>query len=117
MKKKVKKLSAQLIQALRNMYEPITFQNAFNLVYEKQVPNTGIILLSGDASFVKKKKPVEKIEPGSLLGIHHLVNNEQVRYGCMVEEDAEVILLQKTDIKEALKNRKSILNKVLKDGL
>lgn len=115
MKTKVKKLSAAVIETLRGIYEPIKFNNAFTLVYEKQIPNTGVLLLNGEAQFTKKNKAIEKIEPGTLLGVHQLVNNEPVRFGCKILEDSEVIILQKTDIEEALKNKKSILNKVLRD--
>lgn len=100
MNRKMKKLSDQDLRYLISRFEPIQFTNPFDLVYEDQIPITGVILVEGDAILTKKSKPLEKILPGTVLGIHQLLNNVPVKNGCKILGQARVILLQKSEILE-----------------
>lgn len=113
MKRKMQKLSPQEISAIRKQYEPMKFQNAFDLVYENHIPNTGILLIKGKAQLTRRKKAMETVEPGALLGVHQLVKGEPVKFGCKLQENAEVILLQKSDLLEAMEDENSPLHPYL----
>ena len=115
MNKNMRVLSDNEISILQQHFQPLTFENAFQLVYEKQIPNTGVVLIAGEMELIKQKKVHEKIRPGFLLGVHHLVNNEPVKFGCKVKENSVVIMIQKSDIMEALNNRKSALHDIISE--
>lgn len=113
MKRKTKKLTVQELELLTDRFIPVCFSNAFDLVYEDQVPNTGLVLLEGEANLTRRKKILDQIEPGTVLGIEQLIGNEPVKHGCKIRENAKVILLQKSDLMEILREQDSKLRKVL----
>jgi len=113
MKKKMKKLSTLEITALKNKFEPLKFSNTFHIVYENHIPQSGVLLIDGHATLTKSQKSVQQVEPGTILGVLELVNEEPVEYGCKLEKDSEVILLQKSDIKEEMNNKTSVVAKII----
>jgi signal-transduction protein with cAMP-binding, CBS, and nucleotidyltransferase domain len=113
MKKNIKKLTSQELAILKKHFKPIKFNHSFNLVYEEQVPNTGIVLLDGGLDILRKKKVEESIAPGNLLGLHQLLHNEPVKRGCQIRKDSEVIMIQKSDVLEALEDEDSELYPIL----
>ncbi len=115
MKKKLKKLTADQLSALKSQFSSLLFSNPFHLVYENQIPNTGVILIDGEAHLTRRNKGLLRLEPGSMVGVHELVHNEPVKYGCQIKENAEVILLQKSDVLNALSDEESLLHQVMKN--
>jgi signal-transduction protein with cAMP-binding, CBS, and nucleotidyltransferase domain len=115
MKKKMKKLNDRIISLLRSKYQPVRFNSDFDLVYENQIPNTGIVLLEGEAALIHRKKELEKIEPGSHFGIHELVHDEPVKYGCQVKGNSEVILLPKSEVFSALNDQENPLHEIIQN--
>jgi signal-transduction protein with cAMP-binding, CBS, and nucleotidyltransferase domain len=113
----MKKLSLNDLNILKASFEPLIFKNAFDLVYEKQIPNTGVVFLGGALELLRNKQVVDQIQPGCILGIHHLVHNEPVKLGWKVKENSVLIMLQKSDIFEALKNHSSDLHRIFSDGM
>jgi len=113
MNNSIKKLTPLQIKALKKKFQILKFNNDFNLVYESQVPNTGIVLLQGKLALIKKKKIQATIQPGSMLGVHELLNNEPVNQGCKVMGNSELIMIQKSDLIEALDDKNSDLYDIL----
>lgn len=113
MKKKMRKLSTSELSTLKQHFSPITFSFSQDLVYEKQVPNTGFVLLKGQMELIKRKKTLEKVEPGSLFGVHEMFHGEPAATGCKVAPKSEVIILTKSEIIEAMKNEYSDLRKII----
>ena len=109
MKAKAKKLSIAEITLLRNHLSPTRFPEPCDLVYEDQVPNIGIVLLEGEAFLTRKKKILESIEPGTVLGIQELIENVPVRYGCKLGRNASVLLLQKSELPQITKVLRSMV--------
>lgn len=107
MQKKISELTNDQIQKLKEDFEVLEFSHDFNVVYENQIPNTGVILIEGEIELTKRSKVMRKIFPLCLLGIHYLINNEQVPLGCKVKKDSKVILIGKSEILEILGNSKS----------
>jgi signal-transduction protein with cAMP-binding, CBS, and nucleotidyltransferase domain len=114
MKKNIKKLESGDIKTLSKECQVLTFPQDFNLVYENQIPNTGVALIDGELELTKKSKVLEKVSPGSILGINQMLNEEQVELGCRVKKDSKIILLGKSDILEILKNPHSKLFHLVK---
>lgn len=117
MKDNITKLTAQQIRLLKKQFQPLIFNNDFNLVYESQIPNTGIVLINGELALFKKKKVFTKIKPGNMLGLRELINNEPVDTGCRVMGNSELILIQKSDILDALADTKSELYAIFKEHI
>ena len=113
MKDNIIKLTLQQIRLLKKQFQPLIFNNDFNLVYESQVPNTGIVLVNGELALLQKKKIFTKIKPGNMLGVRELIDNRPVGTGCMVMGNSELILIQKTDLLNALSDRRSELYSIL----
>lgn len=115
MKKKTKDLTEREISLLKEMFESKTFVNDFDLVYESHVPSTGVLLISGQICMLKRKKILGSFQPGTLLGIHHLVANIPSKVGLRILGNSEVIMLHKSAILEALENKNSELYKIIKE--
>ncbi len=117
MKKNIKKLTSKQIKFLRNKFPSLKFNSDFNLVYETQIPNTGIVLLDGELNLVRRKKTQSIVGHGLMLGVHELLNNIPVMHGCMVVGNTELIMLQKSDILEALSDQDSKLYAIIKEAI
>lgn len=115
MKKLFTKLSDKQITELQEGREVLSIPSDIDFVYEQQVPNTGIALLDGEIEITKKSKTLENITSGNLFGIHHLIHQEPVAFGCKVKKNSKIILIGKSEILESLKDSKSQLFKLLKD--
>lgn len=114
MKNKMKKLNSKELSILKKYFTTLKFNNPFHLVYEKQVPNTGIVLLDGELDLLSKNKIQETLMPGFLLGVHELIHNEPAKFGCLIKKDSSVLLLEKSDILSALEDEDSEVNPILR---
>lgn len=117
MKSQPRQLTEAEIRQLQRKYTSLIFQTDFDFTYEHQVPNTGIILLNGKLNLLKRKKVVQTLGPGTILGVKHLLNNVPLPNGCKVIAPSEVIILTKTDIIEALKKKDHQLQAILQADL
>lgn len=115
MKKKIKELTENEILALKEMFEPETFTSDFDLVYEAQVPNTGLVLLSGQINILKRKKVLGSFLPGTLIGIHNLVSNIPSKVGLRILGNSEVLMLHKSAVLEALEDKDTELFKIIRE--
>ena len=113
----IKKLTNEEIKTLKTKFQLLKFNSDFNLVYESQIPNTGIVLVSGELALLKKKKIRSTIEPGSMLGVYELLNNCPTDHGCMVFGNTELIMIQKSDILAALEDKGSDIYEILKEKI
>ena len=117
MYKKIIKLSSKEIKSLKRKFSSLKFKATFDLIYETQIPNSGILLLDGELKLLKRKKVSSTISPGHIIGIYEMMNNEPAKNGCIVMENSELIMLHKTDIMEALSDKNSDLYGIIKDTL
>lgn len=115
MKKRIRKLTEKEINTLRDRYESLKFNNDVELVYETQVPNTGIVLIEGQIALLKRKKVQSTLGPGSLIGVRNLVNNEPTQVSAKVMGNSELIMLNKSEILEALNDKDSDLYAIIKE--
>jgi len=102
MKKKFKILSSDEMDVLKARFDTFTFNRDTDLVYENQIPNTGVVLVDGELNLFKRSKILEKINSSVALGVYQLVNDEPVKIGIKVKSPSEVILLNKSEIREIL---------------
>lgn len=109
MKADFKTIDMTNLEILKDHFETVTFQSEFDLVYEKQIPNTGIILIHGELNLLKKKKILELRIPGISLGIKNILENDPFHFKCRVKKGTELILLPKSEIIRILKEKNSPL--------
>ncbi len=114
MKKLIKRLTSKEIEFLKDRYESLRFNNEFDLIYESQIPNTGVVLIEGSMTLLKRKKVKETVPAGSMIGVQELVNNEPLPMGCKVMENSELIILQKSEILEALDDKENELYAIIR---
>jgi signal-transduction protein with cAMP-binding, CBS, and nucleotidyltransferase domain len=102
----VNPLTISEIEILKKDFEVLTFSNDFDLVYENQVPCTGIALIEGCIELIKDTKVHKKVQEGNLLGVSQLISEKPVKYGCKVKAKSKIILLGKSDILNLRQNKK-----------
>jgi hypothetical protein len=117
MKKKIKKLTTSEIQILKDRFNSHKFHNDCDLVYEDQIPNTGIVLVEGQIALLKKKKIDTTIEPGTLLGVNNIIRNEPSTLRCKVVGNSELIILNKSEILAALNDKDPELYAIIKESV
>lgn len=113
----MKRLEQGDISLLKKTFKSFQFHQAFDLVYEKQVPHMGILLLRGELLLTLRNKIADKVEPGTLLGLHQLLHNIPLKMGIKVMPNTEILLLQKSEILDALHDPASELNPILTSQL
>jgi signal-transduction protein with cAMP-binding, CBS, and nucleotidyltransferase domain len=114
MQKRINQLTEDQVQLLVQNFEVLHFNHDFDVVYEHQIPNAGLILLEGEIELTKKSKVLKKILPFTLLGIHYLLNNKQVSMGCKVKKDSKIIMIGKSELMSVLENSQSRLFNIFK---
>lgn len=117
MKDKIIELTRKEIKLLKKHFPILKFNSDFFLVYEAQIPNTGIVLLNGELTFFKNNKIKFSVMPGTMFGLSMLFNNKPSAFGCRVKENSEIILIQKSDILEAISNEDSELHPMIKEKI
>lgn len=95
-----KYLRDQDIQLLRKHFDVLTINRPYQMVYENQIPQVAMILLSGSALLKSKRKIIKTIDPGILLGAYHLIHEHPVVFGCEISAKSEVLLIHKSEIIE-----------------
>ncbi len=115
MKKKLNLLTSAQMEKLQSQHEVLSFKNDFDLVYEMQIPNGGVALLEGFIELTKNHTSHEFLPPGCLLGVHHILNEEPVSYGCKIKKNSKIIILGKSEILESVRNKRSSLFQILKN--
>lgn len=97
---------SRLTQELGTIY----FPQDFHFAYQKQIPNAGIVLLKGEILLLKNKKISERIGPGILLGMRNLLQETPLKSSWYILKDSEVIILNKSQILDGIKDPISKLN-------
>lgn len=103
----LRKLKSSEVNLLKSMFRPLKFSRTFNLVYEDQIPHTGILFLNGEANLTRKNKIIENIDHGVIWGIEQLLHNVPSKFGLQIIRDSEVILIPKSALLEAIKDENS----------
>lgn len=108
MKKSVTELSAIQIENLRRNHEVVSLDMDMDLVYEKQIPNAGLVLLQGEIEFTKRYKIHGTATSGCIMGLNEVMNEVPVQHGCKVKKHSEVILLGKSELLNATEEHSAI---------
>ena len=113
MTKEITTLTEEEIAILKRDRSPLYFQNDFDLIYESQIPNMGIILLEGELKFIKKKKILSSLPQGALIGIRNIINNIPFPMGLKIYKDSSILMIEKSEIMEALANKSGNLYHII----
>lgn len=104
MKKRQLKVDNKELKLLSRGKEVVTFPEDFTLVYENQIPNTGVALVDGNLYLTKKSKIFETVKPGTVLGLTEVLDAIPVKLGCRIEKNSKVLLFGKSEILEILRD-------------
>lgn len=115
MRQKLKELSKKEIKLLKKHFQILKFNSDFDIVYESQIPNTGIVLLHGELALFKKNKIQFSVRPGTMLGVSLVFHNEPSNLRYELKGNSEIIIIHKSDIVDALSDKSSELYAILKE--
>ena len=117
--KKIEKFNDQELALLLVHLDVLSFANDFDLVYEKQIPNTGVAVVEGEVLITKRSRLVETVSSGGIICVSQLYYQEPVKLGARVKKNSRVILIGRSDIEEALRHKDSglfhLMNKIIGD--
>lgn len=113
MSKEIVKLTEEEIETLKQLQSPLFFKNDFDLVYESQIPSVGIICLEGEIKLLKKRKVLESLPLGAMIGIQHLLSNTPLPVGVKICKNSRVLMLEKSVILEAMTQRSGALYQII----
>lgn len=113
MTKEITTLTSEEISLLKKNHRPLFFNNDFDLIYESQIPNMGIILLEGELKLVKKKKILDSLPQGAMVGIRNIINNLPLPVGVKIYKNSSILMIEKSEIMEALANKTGLLYQII----
>lgn len=88
------------LQRLISFFESMTIKHTFTVVHEKQRPSFALMLIEGEIHILLKKKTYQIITTNQILGLHHLLNNSPVTYGCRICEGSKILMIPKSILNE-----------------
>lgn len=110
----MKTLDPNQLRLLKKRFEEFTFAHDFNLIYEHQVPNTGLVLLEGSIELKKRRRKfIEVVHPGLILGVQQLIKNMPFNFNCLVKGNSRLMLIPKSDILKIMNEKESELYRIL----
>ncbi|MGE3608306.1 MAG: hypothetical protein AB7I27_01870 [Bacteriovoracaceae bacterium] len=115
MKTKVIKLTKFQLSKIRENFESLKCCKNFYYVYESQTPNFVCVLLEGEMHVIKKRKKIEVINSGNLIGLENLLKNKKFKSDIWVSPNSVLVLLGKTEIIQALKEKQCKLYHLIKE--
>lgn len=113
MNNNTKFLTAEDIKNLDRHCQKVKFPKTFHLVYKSQVPNAAFILLNGHIVLFKNKHVINITERGAILGVHELMNNKPSFFSCKIIEESELMMVNKSDLVDAIDNEHSVFQLIL----
>lgn len=99
----ISKLESRYIEKLKSLSPPRVYNTESELIYEGHSPTAGYLLIEGEIHFLKRKRLVKTALSGSLFGIIELMNHTPIKYTARIQEGSKVCILDKSTIKELLK--------------
>lgn len=113
MNKDIIALTPEEISNFQKAHSPLTFKNECDLIYESHIPHAGIILIQGELKLIKRKKVLRTLPFGSVIGLHHLINNTPLSMGVKISKNSSVILINKSHILESLSSKSGIIYELI----
>ena len=98
------KISDELINKIKSVSSSHCYSTQSDLFYEGQTPIVGYLLLEGYIHLTKNKKIKGILDPGTLLGLKELMNNEAVDVDAQILPNTKVCFLDRSTILEILES-------------
>lgn len=108
MKKNLTSLTANEVELLKRSRETISVHADTEIVYEKQIPIAGLILIQGEVEFTKRQKGHASTNSSCIIGVNEVLHEIPVQMGCKVKKDSQIILLGKSEILRASEEQSDI---------
>jgi hypothetical protein len=91
-------LPLQILQDLSTHWELLTFQTDCDFNYENQILKGAIALIEGKVEVIKKRKIIEVLLPGQIIGLSSFKLNKKVNFRLRIKADAKIIFFNKSAI-------------------
>lgn len=98
----IDKVTSFHIDKVQNFTEPRLYQTESDLIYEGQIPHVGFLLIEGEIHFMKRKKIIQKILPGTLFGVMELMSNTPIKYTVKILPNSKVCILDRSTVREII---------------
>lgn len=108
MKNLVTPISETELEILMNIHKPIAIETDMTIVYEKQIPNNGVILVEGEIEFKKKRKAQINTKDRCIVGVREVVNNIPIQYSCTIKKNSLIIFLGRSELLNLNESRKEL---------
>ena len=95
-------LPRQYIDNLLSHCSSSVYNTETELIYEGQSPTAGYLLLKGEIHFIKRKKIIQTIKPGTLFGVTELMENSPLKHTVKIAKNSKVCILDRSTVKELL---------------
>ena len=95
-------ITEDILDKLECRCEKITYTASADLFYEGQVPVVAYLILSGNVHLMKKKKVIETLGSGTLIGAKELLHGSNVDYTAVIMPQTRVCFLSRSDIAEIM---------------
>jgi CRP-like cAMP-binding protein len=96
------KISDELVSKIKKVSNSHCYSTQSDLFYEGQTPIVAYLLLEGYIHLTKNKKIKGILDPGTLLGLKELMNNEAVDVDAQILPNTKVCFLDRSTILEIL---------------
>tara|TARA_B110000908_G_C9939797_1_gene307714 strand:+ start:214 stop:546 length:333 start_codon:yes stop_codon:yes gene_type:complete len=93
-------LDAKLIEKYANELESCTYSTDTPLFYEGNVPVVAYIILSGEVLLSRRKKIIQTLSAGSLIGIKLLHGHTPSLYTAVVKGGSKILFLDRSTLLE-----------------
>lgn len=101
-------LTANEVDQLKKSRETFSVPADTEIIYEKQIPIAGLILIQGEVEFTKRQRGRDSMNSSCMIGIHEVLHEIPVQMGCKVKKDSQIILLGKSEILRASEEHSDI---------
>lgn len=108
MTKNLTTLTANEVEQIKKTRETISVHADTEIVYEKQVPIAGLVLVHGEVEFTKRQKGHASTTSSCIIGVNEVLHEIPVQMGYKVKKDSQIILLGKSEILRATEEHSDI---------
>jgi len=98
----ISEMTSYHLDTLQCFSEPITYNTESVIIYEGHIPQVGYLLTEGEIHFLKKKRIIQKILPGTLFGVHELMEHLPFNYTVKIMGGSRVSILDRSTVYEII---------------
>ena len=100
MKKLLRKLNTEDLDALMRLKGVHTFENDIDVLKCNEVPSAAVVIVDGEADVLKRNEEFLQISPGYAIGLDEVHQSSPARISLRCKKNLKAIILSKFDFSE-----------------